>query len=204
MQVLKEYREWLEGTGRKQNTITAYLSRIDNFLQNVGPNVKINQDLVDLYFKNNSQLKSTTKSQTVAAIRNYLDFLGVNESIKSVKVVHSHTQIAYMEQNNFDIESVLGCARLIGQKHRSNAAVISIRNRAIIAILYWTGMRVGELHGLKMSDIDFESKTIFVREAKNGPRQIHICSKLVPYIDKYYKIRSLMKHEGEHFLASQK
>lgn len=43
-----------------------------------------------------------------------------------------------------------------------------IRTKAILAILYSSGLRLSEALNLRLSDIDFIRKTIFVRDSKNG------------------------------------
>lgn len=42
------------------------------------------------------------------------------------------------------------------------------RDRAIIEVLYSTGLRIGELSGLKIADVDFPSKMLWIRKGKGG------------------------------------
>jgi len=46
----------------------------------------------------------------------------------------------------------------------------SIRNRAVIELLFSTGIRVGELVGLKKRDFNFNNKTVQISERKGGRR----------------------------------
>lgn len=60
----------------------------------------------------------------------------------------------------------------------------------LVLILIYTGMRIGELLNLKISDINIENKTIQIRESKteNGIRIIPINSKIFPLITKNISI----------------
>ncbi|WP_431295595.1 tyrosine-type recombinase/integrase [Rahnella sp. PAMC 25559] len=48
-----------------------------------------------------------------------------------------------------------------------------IRDSCLILMSYIHGFRVSELTGLKMSDLDIESKTVYIQRLKNGHNSIH-------------------------------
>jgi site-specific recombinase XerD len=47
-----------------------------------------------------------------------------------------------------------------------------IRNRAIIGLLYSTGIRLDELLGLSIHDLDFHDRLLYVRRAKGGKQRV--------------------------------
>jgi len=55
-------------------------------------------------------------------------------------------------------------------KAASGRAPTGIRNRALLAVLYYAGLRVGEALALELRDLDLEAGTINVRRGK-GSRQ---------------------------------
>lgn len=57
-------------------------------------------------------------------------------------------------------------SKILRAKHRIPA--IETRNRAMLELLYSTGMRRAELSALDIADINFESGTILIREGKGG------------------------------------
>lgn len=62
------------------------------------------------------------------------------------------------------------------------------KHKAIIACLYFLGMRTGELLNLKFSDIDRNNMRIHVRGGKgNKDRQITITSNMLDMLEHYYK-----------------
>lgn len=65
-----------------------------------------------------------------------------------------------------------------------------IRNRAILAILSYAGLRVGELLNLKLSDIKKNDNSIKVDNAKKqSSRMVYVPSYLFFYIDEWKKVR---------------
>lgn len=87
--------------------------------------------------------------------------------------------------------------------------VLGIRNRAILEVLYSTGMRRGELIGLHQEDIDIVRGTVLVREGKGGKdRVIPIGERALLWIQKYLDdsrpslAAALFDDDGTLFLSS--
>ena len=70
-----------------------------------------------------------------------------------------------------------------------------IRNRAIIAVLCYAGLRVGELINLKTSDIKEKDSAIKVNNAKwKSSRLIYVPGYLFHYIDKWKEVMPNSKY----------
>ena len=62
----------------------------------------------------------------------------------------------------------------------------NLKHRLIVQVLYSTGLRISELRNLKIDDIDFNRKNIFVKSGKGKKDRITIISETVlDNIDKY-------------------
>lgn len=66
----------------------------------------------------------------------------------------------------------------------------SIRDLAMIDLLYSTGMRVGELVNLDIADIDFEERECVVYGKGNKERRVYFDARTKLHIQEYLKIRS--------------
>lgn len=66
----------------------------------------------------------------------------------------------------------------------------SIRDLAMIDLLYSTGMRVGELVNLDIADIDFEERECVVYGKGNKERRVYFEARTKLHIQEYLKIRS--------------
>ncbi|MGM0368711.1 MAG: tyrosine-type recombinase/integrase [Actinomycetota bacterium] len=65
-----------------------------------------------------------------------------------------------------------------------------IRNRAILAVLSYAGLRVSELINLKLADIKKKDSTIRVNNTKRGSfRMVYVPGYLFLYIDRYLKAK---------------
>ena len=73
--------------------------------------------------------------------------------------------------------------------------ISGIRNRAILAVLCYAGLRVGELINLKPSDIKEKDSAIKVNNAKwKSSRLVYVPNYLFHYIDKWKDIRPNSKY----------
>lgn len=69
-----------------------------------------------------------------------------------------------------------------------------IRNRAILAVLCYAGLRVGELLNLRLSDIKKKDNAIKVDKAKgNTSRMVYVPEYVFFYIDEWKKVRPKSK-----------
>lgn len=67
-------------------------------------------------------------------------------------------------------------------------AVENTKHRAILAVMYACGLRVGEVVNLKISDIDSSRMVINIRDAKGGKdRQVMLTQKLLDQLRVYFK-----------------
>ncbi len=64
------------------------------------------------------------------------------------------------------------------------------RDRAVLELLYATGMRRGEMRSLLVSDIDFDDSTVLIRDGKyNQDRRIPISFRAISALKKYIEVR---------------
>ena len=81
------------------------------------------------------------------------------------------------------------------------ASPVSARDRAILELLYATGMRVGELASLKVNDVNFAGGTISVVGKGNKERIVLFGSKASQALDQYLTVRlQVVRGQDPHFL----
>ena len=79
--------------------------------------------------------------------------------------------------------------------------VLILRDKAILEILYGSGIRVAELTGIVLDDLDFENKIIRIR-GKGGKERLALYGSQAARILKYYlHIRPLLKRPGSNEAA---
>jgi len=78
-----------------------------------------------------------------------------------------------------------------------------IRNRAILAVLLFAGLRLSEVANLKRLHVDLENEVITVRQGKwNKDRKIPIASRLAYFLWEYVETKGKADSRHIHFFSS--
>ena len=70
----------------------------------------------------------------------------------------------------------------------------NVRDLAILELLISTGMRVGELTKLNISDMNFQERSCIVLGKGNSEREVYFSAKSKMYIKKYLETRTDVKY----------
>ena len=68
--------------------------------------------------------------------------------------------------------------------------ILGIRDYAVYALMYQTGLRVGEVHSLDLDSIDLERQLLSVIGKGNKPRQLHLTKEMCQILSEYLAVRS--------------
>jgi len=74
---------------------------------------------------------------------------------------------------------------------------LGIRDYAVYALMYQTGLRVGEVHSLDISSIDFENQTLEVIGKGNKRRILHLTDEMVQILIEWMAVRSRFYKSNE-------
>ena len=83
-------------------------------------------------------------------------------------------------------------------KELRNLAIIDTLNSTVMRLLYSTGIRVGELVGLNISDIDFEERECVVLSKGDKERIVYFEARTKLHLKKYLSTRNLSYTFGIH------
>lgn len=168
--ILDEYRVWLELQGKSKNTIKTYLSVVKHFIEFLKENYNTDENNVKVYINKNTVLRFLAKKKEeknldlnsirlyVRAISSFLKFLEMDnliEEIKAPKIDKRLPKFITIEEFNKIIENVK-----------------SERDKLILLILFYTGVRVSELINIKKEDINWEEG--FVRIFGKGRKERYV------------------------------
>jgi site-specific recombinase XerD len=138
--------------------------------------------------KGQKKLSAHSINRMLSSLRAYLKYLIEMDyhsplppdTVKMIKTIKKKAQVP-----EFDL-----LVQLIEfpSKHEKNKKV-SIRNRAILEILFSTGMRISELVNLKLNQIDKEGK-IFILGKGKKERFVYMTPRAIHYLKQYLKIRN--------------
>ncbi|MDI7187818.1 tyrosine-type recombinase/integrase [Leptospira santarosai] len=192
-----EYLRYKKGTGTSIKTIRAqrfYFEIYFEWCMERGicePN-QMTLSLVDRYqeyvskYKNqktNKVITAGTQGHILFTLRKFFNWMQVREMVvKNPCLEMRLPKLAkHLPQNILSVEEA--------EKILSTPDVetrLGIRNRAILELLYSTGLRRFELAKLRISDVDFSNRTVFVYEGKRKQdRLIPVSERALHWVKRY-------------------
>ncbi|MBW1821245.1 MAG: tyrosine-type recombinase/integrase [Deltaproteobacteria bacterium] len=91
-------------------------------------------------------------------------------------------------------------------RHERAGTILGIRDYAVYAMMYQLGLRVGEVHGLNLADLDFKNCKINVIGKGRKPRTLHVNDELIETLCQYLAVRErfLNSHLSPALFISKK
>lgn len=134
------------------------------------------------------RLSAGSINRALSSLRRYLKYLIdmdykapiAPEVIKLIKMPHRHPRVAEFEDLVRLIESP-------DEFEQSN--VVALRNRAMLEVLFSTGMRISELVSLNRDQIDRTGR-IFIRGKGKKERFVYLTARAQKHINKYLSMRA--------------
>ncbi len=168
------------------NTIDSYILDIKQFLDILGKNIKdIRDDDLNVYLKFlNDNFKINTRSRKLSSLKTFYkflkeeyDILNIFEKIKNPKKEKKIPK--YFSQKELAV--LLDSIEPISD--------IDKRDRAMLELLYASGMRISELLSLKVFDLKLDEKFVSVIGKGNKQRIIPINKSSINAVSDYIKVR---------------
>ena len=183
-------------------TITTYnreLLKFANFLPDKNLNSITTSILREYFFfaKESRKLSQSSISKVIAIIKSFFNYLEEEEIIpknpsRKIRVPKKINRIPkVISKTEFDM--LLSSIEFSPSRCKKNA----VRDRLIISMLYYTGIRRAELLNLEWNDFNLEKNTLLIRSGKgNKDRIIPIHRTLLPLIDAYLTLRLPLKNNA--------
>ncbi|MEM0139242.1 MAG: tyrosine-type recombinase/integrase [Ferroplasma sp.] len=175
-------------------TIKEYKFIISGFLRFCGKEIKnIGADDIENYKNFIVAEKGYSKASqylAIKAIKLYFKYKNIESPPNLVAPRRSKKLPVYLNESD--------ASKLLEMSH-------TIRNRAIISIFLYTGIRVSELINLKIEDVDFDENIIYVRSGKGDKDRIVVMPDIckIAVMD-YLKARIKIKSNNTMLFISNK
>src|SRR5579863_2645673 len=201
--------EELQRNNASPHTVTAYESDLRQFLDYFSPPgmepptpaefdvLKIREWLAGLY---NQKLSAVSMRRKLAALRVFFRFLvreglapmNAPKLLRTPRAPKKLPDVMSAEQANALLDGVAA-----GKVERPHPA----RDLAILELLYGSGLRVSELVGLSLDDVDRAERWLRVRGKGRKERQVPFGGKAAEALERYLATREEAKRsEGALFL----
>ena len=190
-ELLENYINYLENVKNySDHTCTAYKNDLEqyfDYLKNTQKNLFDNEDFVDYLFS--LELAKSTINRKLTSVNNFLLWSSKLDKYKGKTFRKSENLKTEKKLPNILTSNYIN--NLIDKLPTSTAK--DVRNKAIIELLYSSGLRVSELVNLKINDVKNDGS---LRVIGKGRKE-----RLLPMTDQAYKIISLwLKSNRAEFL----
>src|SRR3989338_4627694 len=197
-QLITDFLEYLEiERGRSNRTIRNYdfyLRRFSDFAKNPSPK-DVTRDKIHEYRlrlnrmeggRKREQLSKSTQNYHLIALRSFLKYLARQavESLPSEQIELAKTpmrQVEFLEVDELD--------RLLKAPDRTAAGMIALRDKAILELLFSTGLRVSELSNLKIEHVNLKRDEFTIRGKGGKTRLVFLSSTAKDAIKSYFDKR---------------
>jgi integrase/recombinase XerD len=155
--------------GLSENTLLAYRSDIRELVRHSGVKdpVAVSPTMINDYFGHLAKLgrRPTTLARKISGLKHFFAYLKDAGRIKdSPARLYTAPKISRYHPDHLSPEEIESIIKAIDPESR-----LAQRNRAIIELLYGSGLRLSELQNLKIGDIEFEAG--FLRIVGKGNKQ---------------------------------
>ena len=190
-ELLENYINYLENVKNySDHTTTAYKNDLEqyfDYLKNTNKNLFENEDFVDYLFS--LELAKSTINRKLTSVNNFLLWSSKLDKYKGKTFRKSENLKTEKKLPNILTSNYIN--NLIDKLPTSTAK--DVRNKAIIELLYSSGLRVSELVNLKINDVKNDGS---LRVIGKGRKE-----RILPMTDQAYKIISLwLKSNRAEFL----
>ncbi len=184
-ELYKEFLEYLEiERGRSLKTIDNYSRYMKRFLDfsKIGSPGEITDDLVRRYrlYLNRENLKRKTQNYYLIALRVFLKYLA-KRGVEALAV--ERIELAKVPERELDLISEEELERLLAVPKGNDLK--SSRDKAILELLFSTGLRVSELCSLDRDDVDLKKAEFSVRGKGEKVRLVFISETAKAALKKY-------------------
>jgi integrase/recombinase XerC len=202
--LIEKFIKYLEiEKNSSKHTLRAYRKDLDLFSTYVKKKPE-EIDLIDVRGFIAQQIKNglnkTTSSRRLATVRSFINFLYREGYIKSnpARLVSSPKKVIYLPKflSVDDVFSLIEKPEGIGP--------MPSRDRAILELLYSSGLRVSELVGLNVDDINTREGLVKIRGKGKKERIVPIGSKAIDAIKSYMVEKILLKKKDKAMFLNRR
>ena len=175
---LERYRSYLMGLRLSKSTITIYSSYVAAFLDSIGelPTTAIGKTQLIQHIEKTIQQKRysiNTHRQLIGALKHFSE-LFLDQDLEDVGIKRP--------KKNKSLPAVLSQEEVI----LLIRCTYNLKHRAILTLLYSSGLRIGESIALKLSDIDLDRMQLRIRFGKGRKdRYVGIAQSFLPLLKNY-------------------
>ena len=195
------YLQYLEYEKKlSKNTIKAYNNDLNKLLEFKNNLLRINNKDIKEFIKKSNNLSTKTLAHRLTVINSFYNYL-LSENIISINPCYSIN----MPKIPSKLPEVLSEEEVDKLLDINLVDKYSYRNKAMLELLYATGIRASELTNLKLNNIDLDSCIVRIMGKGSKERIVPINDTTIKYLNIYinnYRKEILNKKDSEYLFIS--
>lgn len=204
-ELIEEFlRYLLIDKGYSNNTIESYKRDLLKFLYyNKDKNINdiSNKDLKEyIKYLNKENLNEKSISRNISCLKSFYKFLVIEKKVKN-----NYTEALFIPKVKKSLPNILTEEEILKLLNINLTDNYSYRNKAMLELMYGTGLRVSELVNLKLHDIDLNDEIVRTLGKGSKERIIPIgefaSEALKEYINKY-RNKMLKNYNSEYLFLN--
>ncbi len=198
---ITSYLQYLEYEKKlSKNTIKAYDNDLNKLLEFKNNLLSINNKDIKEFIKKSNNLSTKTLAHRLTVINSFYNYL-LSENIISINPCYSIN----MPKIPSKLPEVLSEEEVDKLLDINLVDKYSYRNKAMLELLYATGIRASELTNLKLNNIDLDSCIVRIMGKGSKERIVPINDTTIKYLNIYinnYRKEILNKKDSEYLFIS--
>ena len=193
------FKEYLQGKGKSNLTITTYINETNIFKEwfydSFGNEAKklhrVNFLEYLSYLRNVKNYKASTINKKIASLLQYNNYL-IENKVQEKHVILSSDFIKIQKNVFSPVQLSLAEVETLRQKILDDE---NLRLYTAVTILAFAGLRINELVNLKVEDISFKEKSLYIIGKRNKFRKVIVNRRVEIALKEYIKKQSLKKSD---------
>ena len=196
-----------------QKTIKAYQFDIKQFAADLGTNAKlfdVTRDYLKLWIASLSNYRYKTIKRKIASLNAFMNYLEVecewfNNPLRNLHIRLKPPVRLPVVMTKEEIQKIIRMLDIeISSINNDTQRFFAVRDKAIIELLFGSGMRIGELCGLKNRDIDLDHGQVRIIGKGNKERIVDICLPvIIKSLNKWVDVRKSSYCPDDGFFTSR-
>lgn len=209
---IDEFRQWLFTEGKADKTIESYVNDVKGFqsyLQEKLDDVPVLSRFSFVRYKEyliKEGYAVSTINKKINSLKVYSDFLRTKGVISEsfIQLKRDRIKIAAGSEDDVEALSEEQVEQLLF--YVENRSKVGTRNKLIVYLLLYTGVRVSELVGIKIADIDFLTSQLMVIGKGGKRREIGLRQEVLQLVRDYMKEERSESNfsQSDYLLVSQR
>ena len=192
--------------GVSENTLAAYRSDLEKFCQFLKDKdlLAVRADDIEAYlaYRVDLGLKSRSTARSISALKRFYQYFVREKAIADSPMVNiaqpKAGQSLPKTLSEAEVEALLAAPDI--------EDAMGLRDKAMLELLYATGLRVTELVGLRMEQINLRQAVVFVKGKGNKERLVPLGEEAMYWLEQFLKVgrSQMIKHATDFVFPSKR